>query len=250
MILAAGLGHRMRPVTAELPKPLVSVAGKALIDWTLDRLTDAGVGTVVVNTHYLGHMIEAHLKLRSHPRIRLSREDTLLETGGGVAKALGYFDREPFYVANCDVIWFEAGTAALDRLATAWDHTRMDALLLLQPRPAADGYEGHGDYMIDRTTGRLRRRRPGGIAPFVFTGVQVLRPSLFDGAPDGSFSLNLLYDNAESAGRLFGIEHNGDWLHLGTPESLAKAERRLGGCGSTPEHTSMPNLNDPAQEKE
>lgn len=231
MVLAAGLGLRLRPLTETRPKPLIAVAGRTLLDRALDRLVEAGVAEAVVNIHYLGHMIEAHLAARTAPRIVLSREDdALLETGGGVAKALPDLGTAPFYVINADIAWSDGASPALLRLAQAWRDESMDALLLLHPVAAATGYDGTGDYALDgdgEAAGRLRHRRGRPAAPHVFTGVQLLHPRLFAGAPAGPFPLIRLYDAAEESGRLFGLVHDGDWHHIGTPAGLAVAERRL-----------------------
>lgn len=225
MVLAAGLGLRMRPITETMPKPLVPLAGRTLLDRALDALADVGVTDAVVNTHYLPQMIEAHLAGRAAPRIVISREDDLLETGGGVARALPALGGEAFFVVNADIAWEDGPTPALSRLAASWDDGAMDALLLLQPVDAAPGYDGAGDFARDGD-GRLRRR-DGAAAPYVFTGVQILHPRLFAGAPAGAFSLNLLFDAALAAGRLFGLAHDAAWYHVGTPVALAEAERLI-----------------------
>ncbi|MBM3488529.1 MAG: nucleotidyltransferase family protein [Alphaproteobacteria bacterium] len=226
MVLAAGLGLRMRPVTLETPKPLVAVAGRTMLDRALDHLAAAGVAEAVVNVHWLAAKIEAHLAARARPRIVISREDTLLETGGGIARALPLLGPAPFYSANADIVWTDGAAPALDRLAASWDARRMDALLLLNPVDRAYGYDGDGDFHA-APDGRLRRRGDGP-APLVFTGVQILTPALFDGAPPGAFSLNRLYDRAAEAGRLHGLVHDGDWFHVGTVDGLATAEAVLG----------------------
>ena len=225
MVLAAGRGKRMRPLTDTLPKPLIEVGGRALVDRVIDRLIDAGVEAVVVNIHHLGHLIEDHLGRRAPgcAKINFSPEDILLDTGGGVARALPLLGREPFFVANADVMWLNGRDDALGRLAGAWDEGLMDALLLLQSTVEAYGYEGVGDFTVG-PAGRLARRPEGEVAPFVFTGVQLLHPRLFDGAPDGPFSLNLLYDKAMGRGRLHGIVHDGEWFDVGTPRGLEEAE--------------------------
>lgn len=228
MVLAAGKGLRMRPLTDHMPKPLIPVAGRCMLDRVFDRLDEAGVPHRVVNAHWLAEKIAAHLA--GHPGVVISHEDTLLETGGGVARALPLLGEAPFFVCNGDVIWLDGPRPALARLAAAWEGATMDALLLLQPRESAFGYEGRGDFHVD-PAGRLRRRAAEEMAPFVFTGVQILAPRLFEGAPAGQFSLNLLYDRAMAARRLFGLIHDGAWLHIGTPEGLAAAERRLGTQG-------------------
>ena len=227
MVLAAGRGDRLRPLTDTCPKPLVAVAGKALVDHALDRLAAAGVERAVVNAWYLAELVERHLTGRERPAIVVSREDELLDTGGGVARALDELGDAPFYVVNSDVVWRDAAAGALERLAAAWDDALCDALLLLVPAAGAAGYDGRGDFHLD-PRGELRRRGAGETAPFAFAGVQMLHPRLFDGCPKGAFSLNLLYDRARVAGRLHGLVHDGDWLHVGTPTGLAEAERRLG----------------------
>jgi MurNAc alpha-1-phosphate uridylyltransferase len=227
MVLAAGLGLRLRPLTETTPKPLVPVAGRTLLDRALDKLAAAGVTDAAVNIHYLAHMIEAHLAGRTTPRIALSRETgELLETGGGVRKALPLLGADPFFVVNADIAWEDGPVPALRRLAEAWDDAAMDALLLLHPVGTATGYDGVGDYAIG-PDGRLRHRGDASTAPYVFTGIQMLHPRLFDDAPSGPFSLARLYNRAEAAGRLFGIVHDGDWHHIGTLAGLEVAERRL-----------------------
>ncbi len=227
MILAAGLGERMRPLTDTTPKPLIPVRGQALIDSILDRLEAAGVAEVVVNLHYLGTMIEEHLRPRARPRIVFSREENdRLETGGGIRKALPLLGPDPFYAINGDVCWLDGLTPALDRLAAGWDDRAMDALLLLHPTATAFGYEGRGDFLLD-PLGRARRRGERQVAPFVFAGIQILHPRLLDGAPGGAFSLNVLYDKAAEAERLYGIRHDGEWFHIGTPQGLAEVEEAM-----------------------
>jgi MurNAc alpha-1-phosphate uridylyltransferase len=226
MILAAGLGERMRPLTDTLPKPLIAVRGRPLLAWTLDRLESVGVAEVVVNLHYLGEQIEAHVRPRKRPRIRFSPEAERLETGGGVRNALPMLGAEAFYVINGDVCWLDGLTPALARLAAAWDEARMDALLLLQSTAYAFGYDGRGDFLLD-PLGQARRRGEREVAPFVFAGLQILHPRLFAGAPEGAFSLNRLYDKAEANGRLFGLRHDGEWFHIGTPQGLQEVEAAL-----------------------
>jgi MurNAc alpha-1-phosphate uridylyltransferase len=226
MILAAGLGERMRPLTENLPKPLIEVRGRSLIETILDRLEMAGVPEVVINLYYLGELIEARLAARAGPRITFSREATRLETGGGVRKALPLLGAEPFFAINGDVCWLDGCTAALRRLAEAWNEAEMDALLLLHPTVYAVGYDGPGDFVLD-PEGRLRRRREQEVAPFVFSGIQMLHPRLFEATPEGPFSLNLVYDKAAEAERLWGLRHDGDWFHIGTPENLRDVEDAL-----------------------
>jgi len=229
MLLAAGLGKRMRPLTDDLPKPLIEVVGKTLIDHGLDWLAKSGVQEVVVNTHYKAESVETYLAKRLHPLIHISREETLLETGGGIKKALSFFSDRPFFSANSDAICMDGKSPALSRLWQAWNEAQMDALLLLHPVSGAIGYEGKGDFFLDE--GRLRRRLDHAHAPFVFTGVQLLHPRLFKEAPDGAFSLNILYDRAMAAdgtlSRVTGIVHDGAWLHVGTPANLAASEKFL-----------------------
>ena len=225
MVLAAGLGLRMRPITLSLPKPLVPVAGRTMLDRVLDHLDRAGTMRKVVNLHWLGETIRSHLDERRD--IVFSEEPELLETGGGVAKALPHLGADPFFVCNADIIWTDGAEPALSRLARAFDAARMDALLLLQPVETAFGYDGQGDFHL-RPGGALARRQPGETTPLLFAGVQILHPRLFDGHPGGKFSLNLLYDKAMASDRLFGIVHDGGWYHIGTPPALAEAEALLG----------------------
>ncbi len=225
MVLAAGLGTRMRPLTNTRPKPLISVAGRTLLDRALDWMADAGVEDVVVNTHYLAPQIEDHLRIRTQPRIILSSEaDQLLETGGGILRALPYLGEAPFVSANSDTICLDGPTPAIARLAKHWDDEEMDALLLLHPVEKAVGYEGRGDFFLGEN-GELTRRGDAPSAPFVFTGVQLLHPRLFENAPAGPFSMNLLYDI--EPGRIKGLVHDGNWLHVGDPQGLQDAENWL-----------------------
>lgn len=230
MVLAAGLGLRLRPITDRMPKPLVAVGGRAMLDRALDRLAACGVAEAVVNSHYLAHRIEAHLAGRgAPPRTRVSHEAALLDTGGGVARALPLLGRGPFYVVNADIVWLDGRRPALARLAEAWRDDAMDALLLVHPTVLAFGYRGLGDFHLDQL-GRARRRRAREVSPFAFTGVQLLHPRLLAGAPDGAFSLNAVYDRAAAGGRLFGLVHDGAWFHVGAPEALAEAEAELGSA--------------------
>lgn len=233
MVLAAGLGTRLRPLTDTVPKPMVRVAGKPMIDTVIDRLAAIGVEEIVVNTHHLAEVIESHLGQRRRPRILFSREDQILETGGGIKKALPLLGARSFYVVNGKIIWLNGKVDALIRLAQAWDDAAMDGLLLLQPTVTAVGYDGPGDFFIDQE-GRIRRRREWEVAPFVYAGIQILHPRLFAEAPDGAFSLNLLYDRAIEAGRLFGIRHDGEWYHVSTPQQLAEVETRIARGGGDP----------------
>jgi MurNAc alpha-1-phosphate uridylyltransferase len=225
MVLAAGLGTRLRPITDATPKPLVRIRGRALLDHAIDRLQAVGVETVVVNTHHKASQIAAHLAARVDPAITLSHEEELLETGGGVVKALPLLDQR-FYVVNSDVFWLDGKVAALQRLARAWDDS-MDALLLLQRSTTAIGYDGVGDYLLD-PLGVPKRRGERQIAPYIFSGLQILHRRLFDDPTlPAKFSLGRLYDRAEEAGRLRGIVHDGEWYHIGTPAALDLAEDRL-----------------------
>ncbi len=226
MVLAAGLGLRMRPLTATRPKPLIEVSGRAMLDHALDRLAAVGVETAVVNVHWLGEQIVAHVAERRKPRIVISQETELLETGGGVAKALAELGPEPFYVVNADMLWLDGTVPALTRLARAWRDADMDALLLLHRTVAAVGYDGLGDYFAD-PLGKLTRRQGGEVAPHVYAGVQILHPRLLADAPTGAFSLNRCFDRAQEAGRLYGVMHDGLWFHVGTPSDLAEAQRQL-----------------------
>jgi N-acetyl-alpha-D-muramate 1-phosphate uridylyltransferase len=225
MVLAAGLGTRMRPITDTLPKPLVEIAGRTLLDHAIDRLALVGVERVVVNVHYKAEMVTAQLALRQQPRIAISAEAELLETGGGVAHALPLLG-DWFFVVNSDVFWLDGKDHALARLAAIFDAARMDAVLLLQRTVTAVGYEGNGDYFLD-PLGTPRRRREREIAPFLFSGVQLLHRRLFHGIEERRFSLNRVYDRAERAGRLHAIVHDGEWYHVGTPEGLSATRARL-----------------------
>jgi N-acetyl-alpha-D-muramate 1-phosphate uridylyltransferase len=225
MVLAAGLGKRMRPLTDGLPKPLIEVAGQPLICHALDRLAAAGVERAVVNLHYKGAMIEAALFDRTLPRIEYSREAELLETGGAVRKALPQLG-ECFYALNGDIFWLDGLAPSLHRLTEFFDQSRMDAALLMQRTVSAVGYDGIGDYFLD-PMGVPRRRGEREIAPYIFAGIQILHRRLFDGIDDTVFSLKKLYDRAEDAGRLGAIVHDGEWFHVGTPDGLDATRARL-----------------------
>jgi len=225
MVLAAGLGTRMRPISDTVPKPLVEIGGSTLLDHAIDRLALVGVERVVVNVHYKAEMVERHLATRRDLEITLSHEDVLLDTGGGIMKALPLLD-EIFYVANSDVIWLDGKLSALTRLARAFDPARHDSRLLLQRTASAVGYDGPGDFMVDGT-GAIRRREEREVTPFLFAGIQILHRRLFDGAAAGAFSMNPLWDRAIAAGRIAGIVHDGEWFHVGTQAGLALTEARL-----------------------
>ena len=227
MVLAAGLGTRMRPLTEKLPKPLVPLNGRALLDRVLDRLAEHGVGTAVVNVHYQADLIISHLETRISPRIVFSDErGQLLETGGGVVKALPKLGTEPFIIHNSDSVYIEGVGSNLDRLARAWDPERMDTLLLLALGSTSLGYNGRGDFNMD-ANGHLTRRVEGKIAPFVFTGVSIAHPRLFKDAPDGAFSINKLWSRAIEQKRIFGVRMDGVWMHVGDPAAVTAAERRM-----------------------
>jgi N-acetyl-alpha-D-muramate 1-phosphate uridylyltransferase len=227
MVLAAGLGTRMRPLTDKIPKPLVRVAGKPLIDHVLDRLVDAGVARAVVNVHHMAEQIEQHLADRTHPQIVISDErGLLLGTGGGVARALPVLGHAPFFHINSDTIWVDGVQPNLARLAETFDPNTMDALLLLAPTTGSIGYAGRGDFAM-ATDGRLRKRDEQEVAPFVYAGAAILSPALFTGAPSGEFSLTALFDHAAVVGRLHGLRLEGLWMHVGTPDAVADAEKAI-----------------------
>lgn len=227
MVLAAGLGTRMRPLTDTRPKPLVKVAGRALIDHVLDRLADAGVTTAVVNVHHMADQIETHLKSRTRPRIEFSDErGELLDTGGGVVKALNALGDAPFLHMNSDTMWIEGVTPNLARLGAQFDPEHMDILLLVASTTASIGYEGRGDFTM-AADGRLKRRAEREVTPFVYAGAAVLSPALFADAPSGKFSLNRMFDRAIEAGRMFGLRLEGTWMHVGTPAAIKAAEAAI-----------------------
>lgn len=227
MVLAAGLGKRMRPLTDTLPKPLVPVAGKALIDCVLDKLAQAGVTQAVVNVHHRADQIEAHVRGRARPRIVISDErGELLDTGGGVVKALPHLGSAPFFHMNSDTLWIEGVTPNLSRLAAQFDGARMDILLLLASTASSIGYDGRGDFNM-APDGRLSRRPERQVAPFVYAGAAILAPAIFADAPKGAFSLNRLFDRAAEAGRLYGLRLDGTWMHVGTPEAIQAAEAAI-----------------------
>lgn len=227
MVLAAGLGTRMKPVSDTMPKPLIKVAGKALIDHMLDRLAAAGVTTAVVNVHHLGDQVEAHLKQRRDMEIVISDERArLLDTGGGTVAALSHFGDEPFFSVNTDALFVDARGDALSRLARSWDSARMDALMLLALTVRAPGYRGRGDFEMD-PSGRIARRAPQTVSPFVWTTVQIVHPRLFADPPPAPFSTNIVWDRAIKAKRLFGQRLDGDWLEINTPAQIDEAHAFL-----------------------
>jgi MurNAc alpha-1-phosphate uridylyltransferase len=227
MIMAAGLGTRMRPLTNDRPKPLVTVAGRTLIDHALDRLVAAGVGFAVVNTHYKADMLREHLRGRIDIAIEYSDETgELLGTGGGIVKALPLFEGEPFFVLNSDSIWVEGYTPALTRMMQLWNPDRMDGLLLMASMITAMGYDGRGDFVMDGE-GHIARPEEHKSTPFAYPGVQIVHPRLFENAPQGEFSTNILWDRAIAKHRLFGTRLDGIWIHVGTPQARDEAETTL-----------------------
>ncbi len=227
MVLAAGLGTRMRPFNGNVPKPLVQVGGKALIDHVLDKLAAAGVERAVVNVHHLADQIEQHVAGRQRPQIVVSDErGALLGTGGGVVKALPELGPAPFFHVNSDTIWIDGVQPNLARLAAIFDAERMDALLMLAPTATSIGYSGRGDFNM-APDGRLTRRAEQDVAPFVYAGAAILTRAFFAGAPQGAFSLSPLFDRAAEAGRLFGLRLEGIWMHVGTPEAVKAAEAAI-----------------------
>jgi MurNAc alpha-1-phosphate uridylyltransferase len=227
MVLAAGLGTRMRPLTDAKPKPLVKVAGRALLDHVLDRLSDAGVERAVVNVHHFGGQIIAHLAARKRPQIVISDErGVLLDTGGGVVKALPELGNAPFFHINADTIWIDGEQPNLARLAATFDPNTMDALLLLAPTASSIGYDGRGDFAMAADS-RLLARPEREIAPFVYAGVAILSPALFADAPNGNFSLITLFNHAAATGRLSGLRLDGLWMHVGTPDAINAAEAAI-----------------------
>ncbi len=226
MVLSAGYGARMRPLTATMPKPLVPLMGRTLIDHVLDRLAGAGVETAIVNVHYLPEQIEAHMQARAGrpPETVISDErPLLLDTGGGAKKALPLLGEGPFFIHNSDSVWAEGVTPALPNMLRLWDAARMDCLLLLAPLSTSIGYAARGDFDM-APDGRLSRRGERQVVPFAFAGVSLCTAGLFEDAPDGPFSLNVLWDQALAKGRLYGVRLDGRWMHVGTPQSLEEAE--------------------------
>jgi MurNAc alpha-1-phosphate uridylyltransferase len=226
MVMAAGLGKRMRPLTASRPKPMIMVGGKALIDHSLDKLAEAGVAKAVVNIHYLGDAIEAHLAQRRAPTTVISDErDALLETGGGMVKAKRLLP-DPFFCVNSDNVWLDGPRNVFRELSAAWLPERMDALLMVVRHPQAHHHEGKGDFHLD-PLGRISRRRPGRVAPYIYMGIQLISHRLLRDAPPGAFSTNLLWSRAIAEGRLYGVVHTGEWFEVGTPQAIAPTEEWL-----------------------
>ncbi|MEL6375062.1 MAG: nucleotidyltransferase family protein [Pseudomonadota bacterium] len=231
LVLAAGLGTRMRPLSDDRPKPMVELAGRPLIDHVLSRIADAGVPNAIINVHHHADVLEQHLENRqaAAPVIRVQDERAkLLDTGGGATRARTAFPDETFLIHNADSVWIEGVEANLDRLFASWRPDDMDALLLVSLAGASVGYSGRGDFMM-MPDGRLSRRKPGTVVPFAFNGVSLAHPRLFEGAPDGPFSLNVLWDRAIEADRLYGVRAEGIWMHVGDPDALREAERCLSG---------------------
>jgi MurNAc alpha-1-phosphate uridylyltransferase len=227
MVLSAGLGTRMRPLTDNMPKPLVEVGGKPLIDHVLDRLAEAGAEQAVVNVHHFAEQIERHLAGRTKPQVVISDErGVLLGTGGAVVKALPLLGEAPFFHVNSDSIWVDGVKPNLARLAEGFDAATMDALLLLAPTTGSIGYAGRGDFAF-AADGRLRRRAERGVAPFVFAGAAILSPALFKDAPQGEFPLTDLFARAAEQGSLHGLRLEGLWMHVGTPDAIALAENAI-----------------------
>ncbi len=234
MVLAAGLGRRMRPLSTTVPKPLVTVAGKALLDHCLDDLVSVGIDRIVVNVHYLADSIESHVADwaaggRSRPAVIISDErEQLLDTGGGIAAALPHLGERPFFLRNSDSFWLNGVRSNLDWLCRMWDPAKMDALLLLAPSVRSIGYRGRGDFMLSKA-GCLSRRPERVVAPFVYAGAAILDPVLFADCPDGPFSLNMLFDRAIGAGRLYGVPMEGLWINVENPDAVRQAESLLAG---------------------
>jgi MurNAc alpha-1-phosphate uridylyltransferase len=227
MVLAAGLGTRMRPYNGTVPKPLVKVGNRALIDYVLDRLAVAGVETAVVNVHHMADQIERHLASRQRPRIVFSDErDELLGTAGGIVKALPLLGDEPFFLVNSDTIWIDGVTSNLARLAAAFDPARMDGLLLLAATTTSIGYSGRGDFKM-APDGKLTRRGEREVVPFVYAGAAILSPAFVAGVPPGPSSMSPLFDRAVEAGRICGLRLEGVWMHVGTPDAVTAAEAAI-----------------------
>ncbi|MDE2376677.1 nucleotidyltransferase family protein [Bradyrhizobium sp.] len=224
MVLAAGFGLRMRPLTDKMPKPLVPVAGRPLLDHVLDKLDQAGVTEAVVNVHYLPDQIIDHVAGRKRPRVIVSDErDQVLGTGGGVVKALPQLGDAPFYHVNSDTLWIDGVRPNMARLAENFDPARMDIMLLMAPTASSIGYAGRGDYTM-LPDGTLRKRRENQVVPFVYAGAAIIAPQIFAGAPQGEFSLTKMFDRANEQDRLYGLRLDGVWMHVGTPDAVQLAE--------------------------
>lgn len=229
MVMAAGLGKRMRPLTVTRPKPLVEVAGKTLLDHTMDHLREAGIKRAVVNVHYLADQVEAHLKARAGDiDVLISDERAqLMETGGGIVQAREMLGDKPFFTVNSDTLWVDGPITSLHALAAAWDDEKMDALLLLVPLARAYSHKGQGDFRLDPLGRITERRKPARLAPFVYAGAQILSPRVIKDWPEGPFSTNLFWNRAMEAGRLWGAVHQGLWFDVGTPGAVKEAEEIL-----------------------
>jgi len=231
MVLAAGLGKRMAPITHTIPKPLIKVAGKRLIDWGLDALENAGVERAIVNAHYLADQLDAHLAKRKTPAILVSDErQELLDSAGGIINALPEIGTEPFYVLNADTFWVDGARPNLVLLAEGWDDARMDILLMIATKDQATGYDGRGDFNMG-AEGRLRRLGAGETSPDIYAGAAIIHPRIFAGAPAGRASLNRYFDEAIAAGRLYGLRMDGVWLTVGTPGAIGEAEAAVARVG-------------------
>jgi len=230
MLLAAGLGTRMRPLTEHMPKPMVKVAGRSLIDWTLDQLAAAGVPRAVVNVHHHAAMLAAHVRTRTAPAVVISDESArLLDTGGGVVKALPLLGTAPFFVFNCDAIIVDGKAPMLARLAAGWNPDALDVLMLVHPLATAHGFDGPGDFFVDEG-GHMHRRGPAPGAPFVYAGAYILHPRVLVDEPLAPFSMNKVWDRAIAAGRMKALVHDGDWYHVGTPQAVGETEALLAGA--------------------
>ena len=228
MMLAAGLGTRMRPITDHTPKPLVKVGGKALIDWSLDQLAAAGCERAVVNVHHLASQLVKHLSARQHPAITISDETAaLLDTGGGVVKALPLLGNNAFFVFNCDAITLDGATPMLSRMRAAWNPNALDVLMLVTPMETAHGFDGAGDFFVE-SDGTMKRRGTAPRAPYIYAGVTTMHPRALAGEPAAPFSMNKVWDKALAAGRMKALIHDGAWYHVGTPEAVSATEKLLG----------------------
>lgn len=227
MVFAAGLGTRMRPLTDTLPKPLIKVGGKPMLDHMLDRFADVGVREAIVNVHYRADQVEAHLAGRQHPHIIISDErDTLLDQAGGIRKALPLLGSEPFFICNTDAFWLEGPRSNIEALVARWNPAIMDILLLVAATTSSVGVDWPGDFLM-HADGRLQKRAEREVAPFVYTGVGILKPALFKDAPAGPLRLAPYFFEAAARGKLFGQRLDGQWLHVGTPEAVAQAEHTI-----------------------
>lgn len=226
MVLAAGEGRRLRPLTDHTPKPLIRVGNKTMLDHALDALEKVGVTHCVVNTYHLGNQIETHLKNRTSPKILISPETELLDTGGGIVKALPHFKDQPFFVLNADIWWKDRNHSALEELEKMWDSKKMDALILLMPREKAIGFEGPGDYFL-KENGQIYHRGQEATAPYIFSGIRILNPRLLEGEEVRPFSIMPRFHQAEKEGRLYGLVYDGEWGDIGTIKSLETIQNHL-----------------------